>query len=120
MTDSRQRGVGSYQLSDQQVTSWLSWMDEECLERKARELLAELESARYDFAAELPWHPNNAYHLCDWWEQLSKYYAMRARAEVKRADRLAAGARLAWWGWQHEQHPDEDRIHAAEGLGLLS
>lgn len=31
-----------------------------------------------------------------------------------------AGARLVWWGWQHEQHPDEDRIHAAEGLGLLS
>lgn len=95
MTESRQRGVGQYSLSDQQVQYWLGWMDEECLERKARELRAELDSARHDFTTELPWHPMNAYHLCDWWEQLAKWYAMRARAEVKRAERLARTGRAA-------------------------
>lgn len=94
MTEDRQRGVGQYQLSDQQVASWLGWMDEECLERKARELWAELDSARHDFTTDLPWHPNNAYHLCDWWEQLAKWYQMRARAEVKRAERLARVTRV--------------------------
>ena len=94
MTDSRQRGVGQWALSDQQMNHMLGWMDEECLNRKAAELRAELESARHDFTSELPWHPNNAYHLSDWWEQLGKWYLMRARAEVKRAERLARVGRV--------------------------
>lgn len=95
MTESRQRGVGQCSHTEQQVASQISWMDEGTLTRKTDELWAELDSARHDFTTDLPWHPNNAYHLTDWWEQLAKWYAMRARLEGKREARRLAKAGAA-------------------------
>lgn len=79
------RGVGTYQWTVTQLSIALNPLSLESLERTSQTILAELNTARHDFIADLPWYPINHYRMCDWWETLGKVYEMRKRAEQKRA-----------------------------------
>jgi hypothetical protein len=64
------------------------------------------------------------------------YYWDSRKGRLSRADAIAEGLEaygsddfcvahivedhLVWWGWMDQEHPDEDRMEAAVGLGLAS